>query len=82
LKARKPDSHTVIFPNSIPVTVLRPEVKEAVVSILSKGIYFNSPTNSNGRALVEVYIVVFRRFKDEVKAGLNIEKLLTIIMSI
>jgi hypothetical protein len=82
LKARKPDFHTATLPNSIPVTILRPEVKEAAASILPKGIYFNSFINSNGRASAEAYAVASRRLKDEVKARLNIKKLLTIIMSI
>jgi hypothetical protein len=81
LEARKSDSHIAIFPNSIPVTVLRLEIKEAAVSILPKGIHFSSPTNSNGKASAEAYAVAPRRFKNEVKVGLNIEKLLTIIMS-
>jgi hypothetical protein len=81
LKARKPDSHTVIFPNFTPVTILRLEIKKAAASILPKGIHFSSFINSNERASAEVYAVISRRFKDEVKARLNIEKLLTIIIS-
>jgi hypothetical protein len=67
LEARKPDSHTATLPNSTPVTVLRPEAREAAASI--------------GKAPAEAYAVAPRRLKDEVKAGLNTEKLLTIIMS-
>jgi hypothetical protein len=61
---------------------LRLEVKEAAASILPKDIHSNLFINSNERALAEAYVIISRRFKDEVKAGFNIEKLLTIIMNI
>jgi hypothetical protein len=61
---------------------LKLKVKKAAVSILSKDIYFNLFINSNERALAKAYAVIFRKFKDEVKARFNIEKLLTIIISI
>ena len=82
LKARKPDFYTVTFPNFIPVIILKLEAKKAAVSILPKDIHFNLFTNSNGKALIKVYTIAPRRFKDEVKAGLNTKKLLTIIISI
>jgi hypothetical protein len=82
LKIRKPDSHIVTLPNFTPVTILKLKVKKAVVSILPKDIHFNLFINSNGRALVKAYIIISRRFKNEIKARLNIKKLLTIIMSI
>jgi hypothetical protein len=81
LKARKPNSYTATFPNSIPVTILRLKTKKTVALILSKGIYFNLPTNSNKRALAEVYAITSRKLKNKIKAKLNIKKLLTIIMS-
>jgi hypothetical protein len=81
LEARKPDFHIATFPNSIPVIILRLEAKKAVVSMLPKGIHFNSPTNSNGKASAKAYAVISRRLKNEIKAGLNTKKLLTIIMS-
>jgi hypothetical protein len=81
LKIRKPDSHIAILPNSIPVTILRLEIKKAAASILSKNIYFNLFINSNRRILAKAYIIIPRRLKDEIKVGLNIKKLLTIIMS-
>jgi hypothetical protein len=76
LKARKPDFYIITFPNFIPVIILRSEAKEAVVSILSKFI------NSNKRVLVKIYAITSRRFKNEVKARINLEKLLRIIMNI
>jgi hypothetical protein len=82
LKIRKPDFYIVTLPNSIPVIILKLKIKKTVASILPKGIHFNLFINSNKRALIEVYAIVSRKFKDEVKAGLNIKKLLTIIISI
>ena len=81
MKARKPDFYTAILPNSTPVTILKLKTKEAAVSILSKGIYFSLFTNSNEIILVKVYAIAPRRLKNEIKAGLNIEKLLTIIIN-
>jgi hypothetical protein len=82
LKIRKPDFYTVTLSNSIPVTILKLKVKEAAVSILPKDIHFNSLINSNGKALAEIYAIASRRLKNEIKVRLNIEKLLTIIISI
>jgi hypothetical protein len=81
LKARKPNSYIVIFLNSISVTVLRLKIKKAAALILPKGIHSSLSINSNRRVLVKVYTVTSRRLKDEIKAGLNIKKLLTIIIS-
>ena len=82
LKARKPDSHIVTFPNSIPVIILKSKIKKAATSILPKGIHSNLLTNSNRRVLVKAYAIAPRRLKNEIKARLNIKKLLTIIISI
>jgi hypothetical protein len=78
---RKQDFYTITFSNFIPVTILRLEIKKAAASILSKDIYFSSFTNSNRRALAEIYVIISRKLKDEIKTGLNTEKLLTIIIS-
>jgi hypothetical protein len=61
---------------------LKLKIKKAAASILPKSIHFNLFINSNRRVLAEAYAVTPRRFKDEVKAGFNTEKLLTIIISI
>jgi hypothetical protein len=74
LEARKPDSYIITFPNSIPVIILRPKAKKAAASILPKNIYFNLPINSNGRASTEVYAIIPRKLKNEIKARLNIKK--------
>jgi hypothetical protein len=81
LKARKSDFHTVTLPNFTPVTILKLKAKKAAVSILPKSIHSSSLTNSNGRAPAKAYTVISRKFKNKIKTGLNIEKLLTIIMS-
>ena len=81
LKARKPDLYTATIPDSIPVTVLRPEAKEAVAFIIPKVIYFSSLISGNERISAEIYTVTPRRLKEEVKVGINIKKLLRIIMS-
>jgi hypothetical protein len=49
--------------------------------MLPKDIHFNLFINSNKRALIKAYIIISRRFKNEVKARLNTEKLLTIIIN-
>jgi hypothetical protein len=49
---------------------------------MPKIIHSSLLTNSNGKALTKIYVVAPRRFKDKVKAEINIEKLLRIIMSI
>jgi hypothetical protein len=81
LEARKPDFYIAIFPNFTPVTILRLKIKKAAVSILSKDIYSNLFINNNGKVPAEVYTITPRRLKDEIKARLNIKKLLTIIIS-
>jgi hypothetical protein len=81
LKTRKPNFHTAIFPNSTPVIILRLKIKKIAASILPKNIHSNLFTNNNKRVPAKTYTIIFRRFKNEVKAGLNIEKLLTIIIS-
>jgi hypothetical protein len=50
--------------------------------MLPKDIHFNLFTNNNEKALIKVYAITPRRLKNEVKAGLNTEKLLTIIINI
>jgi hypothetical protein len=61
---------------------LRLEAKEIAIFTMPKVIYSSLPISGNGRALAEIYVIAPRRFKDEVKAGINTEKLLRIIMSI
>jgi hypothetical protein len=82
LKARKSDFYTVILSNSIPVIILKLKVKKAVVFRMPKIIHFSLFTGGNGKILVKIYAITPRRFKDEIKAGINIEKLLKIIMNI
>jgi hypothetical protein len=82
LKARKSDFHTVTFPNSIPVTILRLKAKETATFMLLKDIYFSLFTSENKRALAEIYTIAPRRLKDKIKVKINIKKLLRIIMSI
>jgi hypothetical protein len=61
---------------------LRLKAKKAAVFILPKGIHSNSLINGNEKTLAEIYIIAPRRFKDKIKAGINIKKLLRIIISI
>jgi hypothetical protein len=59
---------------------LRPEAKEAV-SIMLKVIYFSLLISDNRRVSAKIYAVAPRKFKEEVEVGINIEKLLRIIIS-
>jgi hypothetical protein len=81
LEIRKPDFYTVILPNSTPVTVLRPEAKKAAAFKMPKVVHSDLLIDNNGRAPAEAYAVTSRKLKDKVKNGINIEKLLIIIMS-
>jgi hypothetical protein len=82
LETQKPDFYIAILPNFTPVTVLKLKVKKAAASKLPKDIYFNLSINSNERVPAKSNTIISRRFKDKIKARLNIKKLLTIIMSI
>jgi hypothetical protein len=71
IKARKPDFYIATLPNSIPVIILKPKTKKAVAP----------PTSSNRRVSAETYIIAPRKLKNKIKAGINPEKLLRIIMN-
>jgi hypothetical protein len=81
LKIRKPDSHTITLSNFTPVTILKLKAKETAAFTMPKIIYSSLLTGGNKRILTKTYIITPRRLKNKIKAKINIEKLLKIIIS-